>query len=58
MDWKEEMRMGMKLIKDACSKVDDKDWEELCAVCPFRDYCTMGTEIPVSWKYDDNGDEI
>lgn len=58
MDWKEEMRMGLKLIKDACSKVDDDEWDELCSVCPFRDYCVMGTEIPVSWKYDANGEEI
>jgi hypothetical protein len=58
MNWQEEMRMGLKLIKDACSKVDTDEWEELCAICPFRDYCVMGTEIPQEWKYDDNGVEL
>lgn len=58
MDWKEEMRMGLKLIKDACARVDNENWEELCSICPFRDYCKVGTEIPQEWKYDDNGDEL
>ena len=58
MDWKEEMRMGLKLIKDACRRVPDENWEELCSICPFRNYCTTGIATPQEWKYDDNGDEL
>ena len=58
MGWQEEMRMGMKLIKDVCRRVPDEDWEVLCSVCPFRDYCVKGTAIPQEWQYDANGDEL
>lgn len=36
MDWKEKMRDGMKMIKDACE--ENHDWSN-CSKCPFENLC-------------------
>lgn len=36
MDWKEQMKEAMKMMKDACSK--NNDWSQ-CEECPFDAYC-------------------
>lgn len=53
MNWQEEMRMGLKLIKDACDRVSDG-----CEKCPIRSICDRMEVIPIELKFDDNGDEI
>ena len=37
MDWKEQMRAGMEMMKKACKK--NTEWAK-CADCPFDTYCT------------------
>lgn len=36
MDWKEKMRDGMKMIRDACE--ENGDWSN-CSKCPFENLC-------------------
>lgn len=49
MTWKEEIEIGMKLIKDGCSQT------YYCIdTCPFRDFCTAIVaefgDSPEEWK--------
>ena len=37
MDWKDKMRKGMKLIKEACQ--ENEGWSS-CSKCPFDIFCT------------------
>lgn len=37
MNWVEEMRAGMQMMKKACKK--NKEWTE-CKKCPFDEICT------------------
>ena len=57
MGWQEEMRMGMKLIKDACDR-SEKEQGKSCDGCPFTFSCNGGPEYPAKWEYDANGDEL
>jgi len=36
MDWKEKMKKGMELIKQAC--FENEEWN-CCADCPFTNIC-------------------
>lgn len=57
MNWKEEMRIAMKLIKDACDR-SEKEQGKSCNGCPFIFSCNGGPNYPAKWEYDANGDEL
>ena len=54
MTWQEEMRMGMKLIKDACRRSEEEQGES-CAGCPFSFVCSI---CPLRWDFNSNGEKI
>ena len=54
MEWIDEMKTAMKMMKEACRKASLND----CKRCPFDSYCDLMTkddlrEIPEGWKIDD-----
>ena len=54
MEWVEEMKTAMKMMKDACSK--NKSWTK-CNECPFDFYCDLLLEnnlkhCPEEWDID------
>ena len=54
MEWIDEMKTAMKVMKEACRKASLND----CKRCPFDSYCDLMTkddlrEIPEGWKIDD-----
>ena len=56
MDWEEEMKMGMLMIKSACQK--NTEWGG-CHECPFKEFCDYISQIfpyPDEWniKSEDN----
>lgn len=55
MTWQEEIKIGMKLIKDGCSQTC------YCIdTCPFKDYCQSvvdSTDSPDEWKIKGEEDE-
>lgn len=60
MNWQEEMRMGMALIKDACGRAEE-DLGIFCTGCPFIDVCPGVSPLgdaPSDWGKDSNGDEL
>ena len=52
MDWKEKMRNGMEMIRDACE--GNTDWDN-CPKCPFKNLCNAivnskyNTENVMEW---------
>ena len=54
MEWIDEMKIAMKLIKDACGKNNSTGD---CSNCPFEKYCDLivscGDYIPRMWKIED-----
>lgn len=50
MDWKDKMKVGMKIIKKACLET------EVCCGCPFEKYCfeiSGEYRSPNEWNIDD-----
>jgi hypothetical protein len=56
MNWIEEMKAGMQMIKSACEHNDGNDCIEACGYCPFYDYCEglfEKYEIPSKWNLEE-----
>lgn len=55
MTWQEEIKIGMKLIKDGCSQT------YYCIdTCPFIKFCPVtvdSTDSPEEWKMEGEEDE-
>lgn len=47
MDWKEEMKMAMLMMKSACQKNPSLYG---CWDCPFYDYCDDCLYAPEDWN--------
>ena len=51
MEWVEEMKTAMKMMKNACRK--NELWYK-CEDCPFDEYCDLfvdsGSYIPQLWE--------
>ncbi len=55
MEWVEEMKIAMKLMKDACSK--NESWTKCNEECPFDCYCDLLLKndlmyCPEEWEID------
>ena len=54
MEWVEEMKTAMKMMKSACNKNDM--WLK-CKNCPFDKYCDVledhGMLVPEAWDIED-----
>lgn len=53
MDWKDKIKKGMKIIKEACQETIS------CCGCPFVKYCDILTEsddIHNEWIFEDDED--
>jgi len=46
MDWKEKMKKGMEMIRDACE--ENGDWSN-CSKCPFENLCNAIIENNMEW---------
>lgn len=54
MNWIEEMKAGMQMIKSACEHNDGDDCITECENCPFYDYCDElfnKYDIPSKWNF-------
>lgn len=57
MDWKEEMKAGMQMIKSACRKNENCID---CDYCPFFNYCNRifdEYDIPSEWDLEEKENE-
>lgn len=60
MNWIEEMKAGMQMIKSACKK--NESWND-CQFCPFTDYCDACLDYfgylegePSKWDLEEEGE--
>lgn len=54
MNWIEEMKAGMQMIKSACKKNTG-----FCNDCPYGEYCILEEEgfYPAKWDLEEKEDE-